>query len=146
MTGPTMNESQVLPTINLSTHQKMVLAQLSVGNSDEGKRLHLTDDKLKTGHDILVKLGIIEFDKSTETSQLTDTANTLMVDAGITDEQGTLTDLGKKFAAGETPDKEDIADNIDSQEGTGSMDDPTLPGTKSESFHISFKNYLRLVE
>lgn len=141
-----MNESQVLPTINLSTHQKIVLAQLAVGNSEEGKRLHLTDDKLKTAHEILVKLGIVDSDKSTETTTLTDTANTLMVDAGITDEQGTLTDLGKKYAAGETPDKEDIADNIDSQEGTGLTDTTPIPGVKAESFNITFLNYLKLME
>lgn len=141
-----MNESQVLPTINLSTHQKMVLAQLSIGNSSDGKRLHLTDDKLKTAHDILVKLGIVEYNESDGITRLTDTANTLIVDAGITDETGSLTEIGKKYAAGETPDKEDVVGSIDSQENSQSGEPASRTGANLETFNITFLNYLKLME
>jgi len=124
----------VLPTINLTGHQKILLAKIvkAPQSPNNGKRVHVDNEKLVSAREFLVKLGIITFDPDTELLNLTDRADVLMQEEGITDESGTLTDLGNQYASGKIP-------------------KPTEPPADSmsptpEKFHISFKDYLLLVE
>ena len=125
-----MNESQILPNINLSVHQKMLLAQIhdAPESPDGGKRISFEDEKMVTAKKILLKLGIITVDSQHELFTLTDRATTLMQETGIIDESGELTEDGVKLAAGETP-----------------IEQPDTP-TTNETFSLSFKQYLILVE
>ena len=129
-----MNESQVSPNINLSTHQKMLLAKIqSTPMSPKGgKRVAFEDEKMITARDILLKLGIITKDDESGLFNLTDRAEVLMQETGITDESGELTDAGTQLAAGEVP--------------TDSSEDSVGDIQKTESFHISFKQYLMIAE
>jgi hypothetical protein len=127
---------RVMPTVNLTNHQKMLLAKIA--NAPEspngGKKIHIDSDKLSSAKEFLLKLNLITFDTETELMNLTDTAIVLMQEEGILDETGQLTDIGKQYAKGETPST------------TKESASPQNQQLSNETFHISFKNYLMLLE
>ena len=129
---------RVLPTVNLTNHQKMLLAMIAAAppSPSGGKRVHLDDDKLVSAQNLLVKLGIITYDSQTQLVDLTDKATTLMQEDGITDETGQLTDTGKQYAKGETPDTKDNSEETSPEQ--------QIPST--ERFHVSFTDFLILTE
>lgn len=126
----------VLPTVSLTGYQKVLLAKIA--NAPEspngGKRVHADSDKLVSAQHFLAKLKLIYLDPETELVHLSDKAEALMQEEGITDESGQLTDLGKQYAAGHIPSE---------KSSSGSEQDPSVP---MEKFHISFKDYLILSE
>jgi hypothetical protein len=124
---------RVLPTVNLTGFQKILLTKIQNApeSQDGGKRIHADSDKLVSAKEFLVKLGIITLNSDTGLLSLTDKATALMQEEGLIDAAGELTEIGKQYAAGKIP------------KSSQPTDDET---PQTEKFHISFKDYITLIE
>jgi len=103
----------VLPTVNLNEHQKILLAMImnAPESPNGGKRIHLSDEKLVNAKNTLVKIGFIQVNGS-QLLTLTDRAIVLMKEDGLVDGTGQLTPKGLKYAEGDVkhsqPDTKDL--------------------------------------
>lgn len=101
------NYTQHLSSINLTDHQKMVLAKAAqAGAIDEPSRVQLADDKFITARDLLDELGIIDYSHETDLIQITQNGVTIMQQDNIIDESNQLTDDGKAYAEEKLPSAE----------------------------------------
>lgn len=132
---------RVLPTVNLTGYQKVLLAKIAHApeSPNGGKRVHLNNDKLVSAKEFLLRLNLIRVDPETQLISLSDEATTLMQEEGILDETGQLTDIGKRFVAGDLPSEENIIKNPKPKT-------PPQQLPPMEKFHISFKDFLKLCE
>lgn len=95
-----LNERTLLKSMNFSEAQKTVLSKI-IGSSTPrtaGSEI-TTDRKLIVARDTLAKLGLIVIDESTGDLSITNAGNSAMIDAGLIDASGNLTDSGKKYAS-----------------------------------------------
>lgn len=96
--------TQHLSSINLTDHQKMVLAKaVEAGAMNEPSRVALTDDKFITARDVLDDLGLIEYTHETDLIQISDNGITVMKQDNIIDDTDQLTDEGKSYASEKVP-------------------------------------------
>jgi hypothetical protein len=143
-------ETHVLPNINLTTSQKMVLAKIiaapEVGHP--GKKVPLTNEKLIVAKGVLIKLGLITMDEVSGLYRIMPKAIDIMKEDGLVDETGGLTDIGKDLAAGKHSNPEEIMQKQNqSPMNHGAQPIPSVTGTEQaprvgESFKPSFKQFL----
>jgi hypothetical protein len=99
--------TQQLSSINLTDHQKMVLAKaVEAGAIDEPSRVALSDAKFITARDILDELGAIEYSHETDLIKITPIGIEIMLQDNIIDESNQLTDSGKSYATDKVPGEE----------------------------------------
>jgi hypothetical protein len=98
--------TQHLSSINLTDHQKMVLAKaVEAGAIDEPARVLLADAKFIAARDILDELDIIEYTHETDLISITQTGINIMQQNNIIDESNQLTEDGKAYAEDKVPDE-----------------------------------------
>jgi hypothetical protein len=144
-------ENPVSPSVNLSNHQKMVLAKIIAApeTGASGKKVALTTEKLQVAKGALVQLGLITVNEITGFMRVTPKAVELMREDGLVDESGALTDAGQDYAVGKTPDPAVIQQqqNAPTAINQGAQPITTVTGTEQqprvgESIKASFKQFL----
>lgn len=115
--------------IRLSDNQKRVLVRVSqaptglLGATEAGR-----DDKLATSRDMLVKLGLLDYDGGEAT--VNDEGMEVMQDEGLVDESGELTEEGQKWLGDESGEKSGgLMKDINTAAGpAGDTLSPPMPG------------------
>lgn len=95
-----INEKRIVPVINPTENQKSVLAKIKAAATPKTAAQDISEDpNLAAARDMLVRMGMITLD--TEGAVITEEGEQLMVDQGLVDESGELTEDGQKAAYGE---------------------------------------------
>lgn len=99
--------TQHVSSVNLTEHQKMLLAKAATaGAIEDNVRVILGDDKLITARDTLVELELIEYTNETDLIKITQSGINIMIQDNIIDDSNQLTPSGKIYAAGKVPGNE----------------------------------------
>ena len=101
------NYTQHISNVNLTDHQKMVLAMaVTSGGVDEPSRVVLGDAKLVSARGTLDDLGLIEYSHETDLIQITPNGVKSMIQDNIIDDSNQLTQSGQEYASGKVPGEE----------------------------------------
>lgn len=93
-----IHEKYLLNSINFTETQKSVLIKIYNSTSAKLAADELTKDrKFIVARNILNKLGIIQYNSKTDSIILTNKGKRALLDSGLIDESGTITDIGQKY-------------------------------------------------
>lgn len=94
-----IDERQIIKQLNFTEAQKAVLSKIINSQNPKAAGSAITSDrKMIVARDFLIRLGIINHDPATGAISITNGGQLAMIDAGLTDESGRLTDVGNKYA------------------------------------------------
>jgi len=95
-----ISEKRILTNIQLTTYQKISIAKIANAPTDKIAGEEVSNGrKMVAARDILIKLGLIDFNNGRAT--LTDKGTQTARDAGLVDDMDSLTDEGNKYAFAE---------------------------------------------
>jgi len=115
-----LSEKIVNTAVSFTEVQKSLLVKMKAAPTPKVAGDEITTNQNEvTARDILVKLGMITYDRQTGQATITDKGSQAMIGAGLTDELGEITENGQKYlkvgsAAPKTP--EDVTNSFESLE------------------------------